>query len=284
MLRPSPTPARGILRRRLDNSRMTHGRYLPDAALAAWVEHYWSVSWDLRGQPPRLQETMPHPNVHAVVDAAGSGLFGVHTRRFAVELAGQGRVFGIKFRPGGFRPFLREPVASLANRSIPIAAVFGADGAAYERDVLACADVETCAALSNQLLAAHLPPPDPQVARVADIVARAAIDHEITSTESLARHCGLGLRALQRLFNDYVGASPKWVINRYRLHEAIERLAAGAAVDWAELALSLGYYDQAHFNRDFRRLVGRSPGQFVREERHPLSMAGIANDDVRRRR
>lgn len=269
MLRPSPTPPRGILRRNLDTSHMTHGRYLPEAALAPFVEHYWSVTWDLRGQPPRLQETLPHPNVHAVVDAAGSGLFGVHTRRFVVELAGQGRVFGIKFRPGGFRPFLRQPVASLANRSIPIAAVFGADGAAYERDVLACADVETCAAFSNRLLATHLPPPDPTVARVADIVARAATDRGITTAEALAECCGLGLRALQRLFNDYVGASPKWVINRYRLHEAIERLAAGTAVDWSDLALSLGYYDQAHFNRDFRALVGRSPGEFAREERAP---------------
>lgn len=267
MLRPSPAPARGILRRNLDASHMTHGRYLPDDALAPFVEHYWSVSWDLRGQPPRLQETMPHPNVHAVVDAAGSGLFGVHTRRFAVELAGQGRVFGIKFRPGGFRPFLRRPVAPLANRSLPFAEVFGADGAAYERDVLACNDVEACVALSAHLLAAHRPPADPTVARVAGIVALAATDLAINTAEELAGRCGLGLRALQRLFNDYVGASPKWVINRYRLHEAIERLAAGTAVDWTELALSLGYYDQAHFNRDFRQLVGRSPGEFARAER-----------------
>ncbi|HJU40524.1 MAG TPA: helix-turn-helix domain-containing protein, partial [Tahibacter sp.] len=72
---------------------------------------------------------------------------------------------------------------------------------------------------------------------------------------------------LQRLFGDYVGASPKWVINRYRLHEAVERLAAGDAVDWADLALELGYFDQAHFNRDFKRLVGRAPGAFARAER-----------------
>ncbi len=266
MLKPSPTPARGILRRNLDASPMTHGRYLPDDALAPFVEHYWSVTWDLRGLPPRLQETMPHPNVHAVVDAAGSGLFGVHTRRFAVELKEQGRVFGIKFRPGGFRPFLRKPVAPLANRSLPFAEVFGADGAAYEHDVLACADVERCAALSAQLLTAHRSPPDPTTDRVAGIVALAATDRTINTAEDLAGRSGLGLRALQRLFNDYVGASPKWVINRYRLHEAIERLAAGTAVDWAELALSLGYYDQAHFNRDFRNLVGRSPGEFARSE------------------
>lgn len=266
MLRPAPTPARGILRRNFDTSRMTHGRYLPDASLATYVEHYWCVSWDLRGQPPQLQETMPHPNVHAVVDARGSGIFGVHTRRFVTELAGQGRVFGIKFRPGGLRPFLRRAVASLADRSAPIAEVFGTEGTAYEREVLACTDLEQCVALATRLLVAQRPPPDANVDRVADIVARVAADRTIHTADELAQRCGLGLRALQRLFKDYVGASPKWVIGRYRLHEAIERLAAGTAVDWADLALALGYYDQAHFNRDFRKLVGRSPGEFARAE------------------
>lgn len=266
MLRPAPTPARGILRRQFDTSRMTHGRWLPEPPLDELVEHYWSVSWDLRDQPPRLQETMPHPNVHVVVDSAGSGVFGVHTRRFATTLAGQGRAFGIKFRPGGFRPFLRRPVSSMADRSLRINDVFGDDGAACEEAVLACDDIAQCVSLAAALLLARWPPPDANVERVAAIVARVAGDRSITTAERLADTCGMSLRALQRLFGDYVGASPKWVINRYRLHEAIERMATGTAVDWADLALALGYYDQAHFNRDFKKLVGRSPGEFARAE------------------
>jgi AraC-like DNA-binding protein len=80
----------------------------------------------------------------------------------------------------------------------------------------------------------------------------------------LTREFGLGLRKLQRLFDDYVGVSPKWVIQRYRLHEAAERIAAGRVADFADLALELGYADQAHFNRDFKKLVGRSPAEYAR--------------------
>lgn len=266
MLRPSAGPARGILRRDADPARITHQRYLPESVLAPFVEHYWCVSWDLRDRPPQLQETLPHPNVHLVVGTTDSGIHGVQTRRFVTELAGKGRVFGVKFRPGGFYPFLRRPVASLANRTLGIAEVFGNDGIACEHDVIACADLESCISLAARLLTAHLPMPDPTVGQVADIVASIAADRTITTAEELARRSGLGLRALQRLFHGYVGASPKWVINRYRLHEAIECLAAGTVVDWTDLALTLGYYDQAHFNRDFRRLVGRSPGEFARRE------------------
>lgn len=74
----------------------------------------------------------------------------------------------------------------------------------------------------------------------------------------------MGKRSLQRLFNDYVGVSPKWVIRRYRLHELLERVHSGAEPDYAQLALELGYYDQAHLINDFRSIVGYSPTQYQR--------------------
>jgi AraC-like DNA-binding protein len=60
-----------------------------------------------------------------------------------------------------------------------------------------------------------------------------------------------------------VGVSPKWVLQRYRLQEAAERMASGEATDPAELALDLGYFDQAHFGNDFRRYVGIPPAAYA---------------------
>ena len=74
------------------------------------------------------------------------------------------------------------------------------------------------------------------------------------------------MRQLQRLFKEYVGVSPKWVIQRYRLFDAAERIAAGTIVKGADLALELGYADQAHFIRDFKT-VGRSPADYARSIR-----------------
>ncbi len=72
---------------------------------------------------------------------------------------------------------------------------------------------------------------------------------------------------LQRLFADYVGVGPKWVIRRYRLHEITERMAAGGRIDWARLAAELGYADQAHLSRDFTAIVGESSTQYA--QRYP---------------
>jgi AraC-like DNA-binding protein len=96
------------------------------------------------------------------------------------------------------------------------------------------------------------------------ITYRIAEDRELVRVEQVVREFSLPLRQLQRLFADYVGVGPKWVIQRYRLHEAAERIAAGEVTDFADLALELAYADQAHFIRDFRKLVGSTPAQYAR--------------------
>jgi AraC-like DNA-binding protein len=75
---------------------------------------------------------------------------------------------------------------------------------------------------------------------------------------------GIATRTLQRIFSDYVGASPKWVIQRYRLQEAAERLARDGPAGLSRLAQELGYVDQAHFIRDFRAMVGVPPAEYAR--------------------
>ena len=110
MSAPAPEP-RGVLHPRLPQGEFRHERRPPGAVLAGLIEHYWFVAWDLRGLPPQTQETLPHPSVHLVVEPPQARLYGVHQGRFVRVLEGQGRVFGIKFRPGGFRPFYSAEVA-----------------------------------------------------------------------------------------------------------------------------------------------------------------------------
>jgi AraC-like DNA-binding protein len=88
-------------------------------------------------------------------------------------------------------------------------------------------------------------------------------DPSLLRASDVAAAVGVDLRSLQRRFRHYVGVGPKWVIRQYRLHEAAEQLKAETPPPLADLAASLGYADQAHFARDFKRVVGRSPGSFA---------------------
>lgn len=257
---------RGVLHQRLAEGDFKHARRAPSPALADLIEHYWQVSWDLRGLPAQQQETLPHPNVHFVVEPGCTRIYGVHTGRFVRRLEGQGQVFGIKFKAGGFFPFYDAPVSELLNRSLDPSRIFGEDAARFESAILASTDIDAMATLAEQLLLAHLPAVNANVARVGELVASIATDRSLISVDMLARQSGMTKRTLQRMFNQYVGVGPKWVINRYRLHEVVAQLQAGVPIAWAELALTLGYFDQAHFIRDFRKLVGRSPAEYARAE------------------
>jgi AraC-like DNA-binding protein len=260
-----PGPARGVLHSQPAAGTFHHARVAPPAPLLGLVQHFWTVRWDLRGQPPQRRETLPHPNVQLIVERGLTRVFGVHTARFTRVLEGEGRVFGVKFRPGGLHPFLRRPLSTLADASLALADAFGPDSERLEDDMLDCADETGMIEVMARFLSVRLPPADANVDLAAGIVERIEREHDLTTVDAVVTRAGIGKRALQRLFNEYVGVGPKWVINRFRLHEAIERLAAGQPVDWSRLALDLGYFDQAHFIRDFRKLVGRTPAAYARE-------------------
>ena len=257
----SPTP-RGVLHR-IPIGEFAHGRVEPPVDLADRIEHFWSVHWNLQGLPPQVQETLPHPNVHLVVEPGTSAAWGVHTARWTRVLEGRSSAFGVKFRPGAFRGLLGRAVTRIADDSVASTTLFGAQAVLLDA-VLACDDDASAAIVASDFLRTRLPAADEPALLAGLIVDSVAADLQLHSAEELARRFDLSLRALQRLFSGYVGVGPKWVIKRYRIHEAVARVQAGRPVSWAALAQDLGYFDQAHFIADFRKLVGRTPGDYAR--------------------
>ena len=267
MSSPRPDAPRGILRRLVPAGRFEHERFAPTPALEPFIAHFWMVRWDLRGEPPFVIETLPHPCVHVVFERGRAEVGGVMTGRFRRRLRGQDRVFGIKFRPAAFQPILRAPLARITNRVLSLRTVFGKQSDPLKQAILGEPNVQRCVALAEEFLHERLPSMPAAIAELRDLVERLATDQSITRVEQAAALAGIELRKLQRRFNAAVGVSPKWVIQRYRLHEAAEQLARANAPDMASLALQLGYFDQSHFVRDFKAVVGRPPGEYVTRER-----------------
>lgn len=261
---------RGILRHEWREERVVLNRARPSEPVAHFVDYFWSARWDLDGLPPRREENLPHPCVHLAIEAGRSGVFGVVRGRFERVLEGRGSVLGVRFRPGGFYPFLARPVSEITDRVLPLDELFGAAGRRLEEEVLATRELDARTQIVDAFLAARATGPVPEVEQVASIAERAADEPSITRVEQLADEFGTTARSLQRLFQRWVGVSPKWVIRRYRLQEAVARMATGEAPDWATLALDLGYSDQAHFSRDFKSVVGTPPGSFAEELRRAL--------------
>jgi len=268
---PLPKPitekSRGVLNRKAGETKFQLAKYEPSVDIGCFVEHYWTVRWDLRGQAPYQQETLPYPCIHIAVQQDQSGVFGVETGKFSRLLEGQGWVFGIKFRPGGFYPFVKTPVSAFTNKIVSLRETFGEDGAAFEASMLALRDEEEKVVLAEDFLLARMPVRDESAEQVNDIVEAIEAQPAITRVDDVVERFHLNKRTLQRLFSQYVGVTPKWVIMRYRLHEAAEKLAEGVpngSPNWPRLAQELGYFDQAHFIKDFKTIVGKTPAEYVK--------------------
>src|SRR5262249_24211983 len=130
-------------------------------------------------------------------------------------LEGRGGVLGVAFRPGCFRPWLGRSVSTLTGRGVPSLFPW----------LPTSAVVPTVAGV-EALLRAHLPARARPAEALADLVERIAADPALTRVDSAAAAFATSVRHLQRLFADYVGVGPKWVIRRYRLREITERLCA----------------------------------------------------------
>lgn len=265
------TSDRGILKAAAARDSFSLMRFEPADDLAPFVEHYWIVRWDLTGQPPFRQTILSYPNINLSFEQesnrAFTGVYGIPTRAYTRTLQDRGLVLGVKFHPGGFHPFWPQPASRLTGRIEPVRDVLGFDPRELERKMFAQQDYAEMARLGENFLRERLPVLDDNVATVRAIVQAAIDDRGLTKVEQMAERFGMGVRALQRLFDRYVGVSPKWVIQRYRLQEAAELLEQGGRIDGAALSQELGFYDQAHFIKQFKAVVGMTPDAYVKSIR-----------------
>jgi AraC-like DNA-binding protein len=264
ILRPAETVERAGLRRDAPVSE----------PLRPFVERFWSVRWDLTGQPPFRSEVLSHPSVNVSVESGTEPRFGVPmpavlvhgvvAERFTVDLAGAGRVSAVKFRPGGFAAF--AGVLPARNSVVPLGAELGLSAGGLLAAVLAEEDDDARAAVLDAALLPRAPDPPDAYVDLLGLVAEMIEDRSLVRVDQVASFGAMSVRSLQRLFATFVGVSPKAVLARYRLQDAAAAIDAGAD-DLAALAASLGWFDQAHFSRDFHAVVGVTPSSYLQRAR-----------------
>jgi AraC-like DNA-binding protein len=199
-------------------------------------------------------------------------MYGVVRGRSSVTLEGDGWAVGTMLTPAAGRLVLGRSVATITDTHLDLGEVASLDADALVDEVRTGmtadphdprAHAAAIAAL-EQRLATYLPV-DEQGLLVNELVTWLREHPDVTRVADLAAHAGLTERSLQRLVEQRVGLSPKWLIQRRRLHDAVEGLKAGEQ-SLADMAARLGYADQAHFTHDFRTVTGMTPGEFLGDQ------------------
>jgi len=255
----------GILNVDYFQNNFSLSTYFPKGYLEDYIEHYWLISWNIPEGQSHQQEVIPHPCTHLTFLKSNSHIQGICKQKYTHTLQGSGNIVGIKFKPAGFFTFAEKSglaLKDISDKTIDINRVFNIDIAEVEQHVLNLDEPLEKIAYIDQLLFSQMVMTDENVARVNEIVAEIANNNDIMKVSDICYRFDINQRHLQRLFVKYIGVSAKWVINRYRIHDALTRVEENNSIDWAVLAIRLGYYDQAHFIKDFKNLIGKTPKNY----------------------
>jgi len=248
-------------------------QFAPSARLAPFVERFTVLESDVEVTRALLPELAPILGVRfagaaslvtgeratRVPDAAFTGVQG--SVRHMRTHAGGGIVLAF-FRPGGAAACFRAPLHELFDATLALDALVGrADAARLADRVASTRDpVARCAAVDAALVARLTADArDPLIGAAVDAITAA---HGTLRIAELAERLDVGQDAFEKRFRRAVGTAPKQLATLARVKRAISLAQAGGSL--ARIAQAAGYFDQPHFNRDFRAVTGTSPTQFFR--------------------
>lgn len=266
--------ARGIVSSKQSGDRVRAWRYAPAQTLADVVECFWAGQWDLRDQAPHHNEMLSDPSMHFVIENGPSGptsrWVGVWSKRWKRTMKDWGQVWGVKLKVGAVQAFLPEPAHHYCNEQHPLEPGDDWYCPRLIKQVVRSEDHGEGFGLIEAWLVEHRRPASEQM-EVA-MVAMRFLDQnpQIVSMDGWAEQLRVSPRTLQRLFRAHVGVTPKWVLRRKRLQEAALRIEVSRGevteLSLTALAQDLGYTDHPHFCRDFKRAVGKTPSEFLRQD------------------
>jgi len=241
--------------------------YEPSLDLRPFVVHIWTQRY--HGAHDAVQkplEILSGPNMYLFFTPDSAFVQGITPSEFTYNPFVPGVIAGVKFRPGGFYAFLRQSVSSFAAQGSPLATVFPGATESFKNTLLGQPD-EKIVAMLETLLRGNHPCPDEKLDTIAKVLDMLQRDASLQTVTAVARACDMSERSLQLLFQTRVGVGLKWIMARKRLLSVAQGVRAQDYPSWAEAAAEFGYNSQSHFSREFKRVVGLSPSEYMRSGR-----------------
>jgi AraC-like DNA-binding protein len=205
--------------------------------------------------------------VMTMEDIPGSApmLCGVHSRFMEIDTSRPETLLGVHFKPGGTVPFLKCAADEVQDSVVALADVQGSGAARlHERAREAKTPYDRIRLVEQYLLKGAVRP----LKRHPAVAVALGAFGETPSPASIAeitQRSGLCHRRFIELFRQEVGLTPKLYCRVQRFQQVIRFLSTRDEVDWSELALDCGYYDQAHFINDFKEFSGISPTAYLQK-------------------
>jgi AraC-like DNA-binding protein len=213
------------------------------------------------GGPARLWDS--DPSVPPAVFTDG-WFMGVWTRRFLYEYPARVRLVGVHFKPWGMSPFTGVPATELRDRWVPVDAVWQRSVDRIRNQVGDTTSATGALRVVEEELRSRLAGAPPRgLGLVQCTGTRLEASHGVVPVRALADAAGVSGNHLAAQFTSHVGVTPKRVARIYRFARLILSVDVLRPVDWSGLAQTAGYFDQAHFTKEFKDFTGLTPTEYL---------------------
>ena len=182
---------------------------------------------------------------------------------------------GVHFRPGGAFPFFDVPASELADQSVPLDALWGSAASELRERLLATPTPEAKFRVLEACLLEQLAKPLERHPAVSFGIQQLRQSQQ-QSVAQVVDKAGFSQRRFIQLFDEQVGLTPKRFCRVSRFQRVVQIAHGADEIDWADLALDCGYYDQAHFIHDFQSFAGITPTTYLLQRTQHLNHVPLA--------
>ncbi|MFC7371981.1 DUF6597 domain-containing transcriptional factor [Fictibacillus iocasae] len=247
----------------------------PDKRLRPWIECYWHVQLDT-GVEPKNELILPNGKIEMIFALDGNyhvvnrrtnkmkqaWLSGIHHEPLEITYHGKSNLVGIRFHPHGIFPFLTIPVHEMVNAVEDLHAIWGV----FHEEVYEalCRGIEhaTIYETLDELLLRKISEGKTSLHPVLGHIVERIRTKPHESIADLAHSIGYTQRHLNRLFKDHTGVNPKMLSQIFRFEKTCTYLHSNSEEHPADVIAAMGYYDQPHFNKEFKRFSGMTPLEY----------------------
>ena len=251
--------------------------HYPAPPLSAFVEYFYSPAGPM---PYAIEKVMPMPCADLKINfgdpfharRAGEGAatealrdswcMGLWDEYHTVTWPTNPDYIGVRFRPGGGFAVLGVEADELANQVVALDAVLGRFAGEVRERLYEAGGAQARFQVLEALLTRAIRR-WPDSGRIAPALTALAESHGHVQVGDLAQSAGVSQKHLITLFNRIIGVPPKTLARLYRLQYLLDTVDIARPVVWTEVAQDHLYFDQAHFNKDFKRFTGHTPGEYL---------------------
>ena len=203
---------------------------------------------------------------------------GVRTKPITIPAGNGSRMLIVAFKKGRGHPFYRFPMSEISDTVAEADLAFGRKFFDLREQLLASSSIDRMFHLVERFLlqkagdAIHL---DASASCVEYSVSSITHRPGLLCLRQLSEEIGYSQKHFIDLFQRQVGVTPKQYLKIMRFQKAICALENQKRLHWSQIALESGYYDQAHFNHDFKLFSGFTPNEYMRRKSSTLNYIPI---------